>query len=123
MAQRLLANDVVYSECMYTETSKDLFFLVLAIVTGGVGVFVCWAMYEVARMLHQANQLVTDTREKIERVEQAIVNIKERIESSASYLGVLAKGGKALMSHFNIMQNSDDDEDEEEDEKPRRRRR
>jgi uncharacterized protein YoxC len=83
---------------MPLDTTKDLFYLILAISIGGVAVFLCWTLYEVSRMLHQANEMITDVREKISRVERAIAVIKEKIESSASYLGALAKGGEALLS-------------------------
>jgi uncharacterized membrane protein len=103
-------------------TTQDLFFLILAIVTGGVGIFLCWAMYEVASMLHQGNEMVTETREKISRIEDAISNLKDRFESSTNYLGMLAKGGKAIMAHFSKSQDDEEDEDEEEV-RPKRRRR
>jgi len=41
-------------------STQDLFFLVLAIATGWIAVFLCWALYEVARMLHQANAVVSE---------------------------------------------------------------
>lgn len=85
---------------MPLDTTKDLFYLILAIAVGGVGVFLCWALYEVARLLRQGNQMVTETREKISNVEKAVIRMKERIESSASYLGVLAKSGSSIMSFF-----------------------
>ncbi|MFA5185180.1 MAG: hypothetical protein WC551_01720 [Patescibacteria group bacterium] len=85
---------------MSLDTTQDLFFLILAIATGWVAVFICWALYEVARMLHQANAVVTETREKLNRVEKAITSIKERIETSVGYFGMLAEGGKSLMSMF-----------------------
>ncbi|MFA4953959.1 MAG: hypothetical protein WC641_01450 [Patescibacteria group bacterium] len=85
---------------MALETTKDLFYLILALAVGGVGVFLCWALYEMARLLHQGNQMVTETREKLLNVEKAVMRIKERIESSVSYLGVLAKSGTSIMSFF-----------------------
>ncbi|MBI5654489.1 hypothetical protein HZC53_02455 [Candidatus Uhrbacteria bacterium] len=85
---------------MTLDSTQDLFFLILAVATGWVAVFVCWALYEVARMLHQANAVVTETREKLNRVEKAISSIKERLEKSVDYFGMLAEGGKSLMSMF-----------------------
>lgn len=53
-------------------------------------------------MLHQANAVVTETREKINRLERAVVAIKDKIESSVQYLGMLAEGGKSLLSFLHI---------------------
>ena len=107
---------------MSIETSKDLFYLVLSIATGGASIFLCWALYEVAKMLHQANAVVTETREKLNRLEKAIVAIKEKLESSVNYLGMLAEGGRSLLSFLHTKEEKtekrrrskkSDDEDEE----------
>jgi hypothetical protein len=96
---------------MTLSNTQDLFFLVLSIVTVWVAVFLCWALYEIAKLLHQGNQVVTETREKVSKVESAILSIKDRLESSMSYLGMIADGGKAVMSYFK--KNADEDEDDE----------
>lgn len=85
---------------MNLASTQDLFFLVLSIATAWIAVFLCWGLYELARMLHQANAVVSETREKINRVEKAILTIKERLETSVNYFGMLAEGGKSLMSMF-----------------------
>lgn len=68
--------------------------------TGWIAVFLCWALYEVARMLHQANAVVSETREKLNRLEKAVSAIREKFETSMGYFGVLAEGGKSLMNMF-----------------------
>jgi hypothetical protein len=83
---------------MTLATTQDIFYLVAAIALGWVAVFLTWALYELAKLLHQANQTVTETREKITRVEKAVMGIKERLESSVGYLGMLAEGGRTLLS-------------------------
>jgi len=91
---------VLYCIHMNLASTQDLFFLVLAIATAWIAVFLCWALYEVARMLHQVNAVVTETREKLNRIEKAILSIKERLETSVGYIGMLAEGGKSLISMF-----------------------
>ncbi len=83
---------------MTLNSTLGALYIVLAITIGWVAVFLCWGLYELAKLLHQANALVTDTREKISRLEHAIVVIKEKLESSVNYLGVIAEGGKSLLS-------------------------
>ncbi|MFH1621118.1 MAG: hypothetical protein ABIB04_03465 [Patescibacteria group bacterium] len=85
---------------MTLDSSVDIFYIVAAVALAWVAVFLCWMLYEIARFFHQTNIVVEETREKIGRFEQAILSIKERLESSVSYLGVLAEGGKSLMSYF-----------------------
>lgn len=89
---------MLYSSRMTLDSSLVIFYLVAAIAVGGVAVFLCWALYEVATFFHQTNTAVKEAREKIGRLERAILSIKDRLESSVSYLGMLAEGGKSLLS-------------------------
>ncbi|MCC7357083.1 hypothetical protein IT408_01080 [Candidatus Uhrbacteria bacterium] len=96
---------------MTLSNTQDLFFLVLSIATGWIAVFFCWALYEIAKLLHQGNQVVTETREKVTKLEATILNVKDRLESSMSYLGMIADGGRAVMSYFKKDKNEDEDEE------------
>ena len=89
---------------MTIDSTKDLLFLVLSIVIVWIGAFICWALYEIAKMLHQANELIADTRDRISRVESVIMNIKEKLGSSMNYLGMLAEGGKSVLSFLRSAQ-------------------
>ncbi len=82
-------------------STYDLFFLVGAICALWVTAFLCWALYELARLVRQANDVVEDTRNKMERFERAVTAIGEKLGVSAQYVGLLAEGGKQL---FKIMQ-------------------
>ena len=94
-------------------TTQDLLMLVLSIAVGWVAVFLCWALYEAATLLHQANRVVSETREKLSRLERAAVIIKDKLEHSVTYLGMLAEGGKSLLSLFKRGRGEEEEEDEE----------
>lgn len=81
-------------------TTLDILYLALAAAVVFVAGFLCWGLYEMARLMHQANEVVTDTREKISRVEKALSTIKEKLESSLNYLGVFAAGWKTFLGLF-----------------------
>ncbi len=111
---------------MTLNSTLDVLYLVLAISAGWIAIFICWMLYEIAKLLHQANALVTDTREKISRLEHAVMAVKEKLESSATYLGAIAEGGKSLLSFLHTKEekkeqrrrtrkkkSDEDDEDEE----------
>jgi hypothetical protein len=85
---------------MILETTKDLFYLALSIAAVSVAGFLCWGLYELARLMRQANEMVTDTRERINRVEHALSTIREKLESSVNYLGVFATGFKTFLGMF-----------------------
>jgi hypothetical protein len=85
---------------MVIDTTKDLFYLALAIATLGISGFICWALAEVAKLLHQANETVREMRHRISRVEAAILGIRERFDSSIHIFSLLAESARALLSHF-----------------------
>ena len=85
---------------MTLASTLDLLYLTLAIAVLWIAVFLCWGLYELARLLHQANEMVSDTREKISRIEKAILVIKEKIESSVNALGVFVAGWKTFLHLF-----------------------
>lgn len=102
----------------------DVLYFVLAIAAVWIGVMLTWLLFEAALMAHRANKVAKDVLDKAARFERAIVNIKDRLESSAGYLGVLAEGGKALIGYMTDKSSSrkskrkkkaTDDEDEDDD--------
>ncbi len=104
-------------------SSHDALQLAGAVSLLFVSGFLCWVLYELARMLRQTNDLLEDTREKITRVESFISDISERVGSASQYLGILATAGKEV---FGWMQSRKKaslmDEDELSDEPPKRKR-
>jgi|SRR3989344_5126940 len=103
--------------------SLDLLYFVLAIAAVWIGALLAWLLFEAALMAHRANYAVKDVIQKVKGVERAILNIKERLESSAGYLSVLAEGGKTLMGYLHNKQEKSsrkkrrkDEEEEGEDE-------
>lgn len=85
---------------MTLETTRALLYLVLAIGALWIAAMLAWLIGEAAMMMHQVNQMVRHTREKIGRVERAVVHMKEKIESSAGYMGAIATGGKMVMDYL-----------------------
>ena len=106
---------------MTLTNSQDLLFFILAVAAVWIGVMLTWLLFEAALMAHRANRAVKDVLEKLGRFERAVMSIRERIESSASYFSMFAEGGKALVGFLQDRQTkksrrrkkTDDDEDEE----------
>jgi len=106
---------MLYCVHMFLQTSSDLILLVgsicLLLVTG----FLCWLLYEAARLLHQTNELVEDTREKISAVEMMVKTVGERISNLSQYAGFLAEGTKKVMSYLDF-------KEEKEKSRPKKKR-
>lgn len=79
---------------------QDVLYLVGAICLAWITVFLCWVLYEAGRLVHQANELVTDTREKINMVERVLMSIGEKLSNASQYLGLIADGGRQILSIF-----------------------
>ena len=109
-----------------TINTLDLLYFVLALAAVWIGAMLTWLLFEAALMAHRANRVVKDALDKIRKVEQAIMNIKDRLQDSSGYLSMLAEGGKILMSYMHDRQVKSsrkkrgkkmmDDDDEEMDE-------
>ncbi|GMU25778.1 hypothetical protein KJZ71_04615 [Patescibacteria group bacterium] len=104
------------------DSTRDLLYLVLAIGVIWIAAMLTWLLFEVALLLRNANRFVGDVRRKVSRIEDALTSMRGKLESSAGYLGILAKGGKSLAKYLEHRRSDWMDEDEEEDETPRRRR-
>lgn len=92
---------------MYLETSKDILYIALASSVVLVTIFLCWAIYYVARILGEAYHLVTDIRRKLEVLEKLLSVIREKIEQSSSYLRLIVDGAIAATQYFRARQDED----------------
>ena len=79
-------------------TTHDLFYLVGAICALWITGFFCWVLYETARLMRQANDVVREGRAQLTRFERSIVAIGEKLGNVSHYLGFIAEGGKQLLS-------------------------
>lgn len=85
---------------MNSFASLDLLYFVLAIAAVWIGVMLTWLLFEAALFARRVNRLVQGGLEKIRKFEVMVSNIKDRLEASSGYLGILAKGGEALMGYM-----------------------
>ena len=74
------------------ETSKDIFWVVLAFCIAWFTLGMFWVLYYMAQILRNVNKLMTSVRSKLELVESLLHTIKDKIEKSSSHLALLAEG-------------------------------
>lgn len=92
-------------------SSHDALLLAGAISLLFVSGFLCWVLFELGRMLRQANDVLEDTREKIDRIETFVSDVSERIGSASQYLGVLATAGKEIFGWMRERQGKKHEDD------------
>jgi biopolymer transport protein ExbB/TolQ len=85
---------------MYLESSKDILFLVLAFCILWFTAFLCWALYYVITILRDASNAVSEIRDRIAAIDDAVRMVREKIESSLGSFGVAASGFKLLSGYL-----------------------
>lgn len=79
------------------ETSSDVLNVVLAISIFSIAFFVSWALYYLVMTLKQLFRAVKEFQERLDKIDEAIMAFKNKIESSSSYLLLLGEGVKKLV--------------------------
>lgn len=79
--------------------SKDILFFVLAFCVLWFTLFVSWLIWQVAMILKNVNDAVSDAREKLNLIEQAISSLRERLESATSVVAVVGRGIERVVEY------------------------
>ena len=74
------------------ETSKDLLFIILAFCILWFTIFVTWALFYLIMILRNANLMVAEFRKKIQRIDEIVDFIKDKLGQSFATFAVLVKG-------------------------------
>ena len=85
---------------MYLESSKDILYLVLAFSILWFTAFLCWALYYVITILRDASNAVSEIRDRIAAIDDAVRTVREKVESSFGSFGIAATGIKMLGSYL-----------------------
>jgi predicted PurR-regulated permease PerM len=83
-------------EAMFN-TSIDIFYLVLSICLVVFTGFFVWAIFYVVQILKQGNEVVTELRVKMAELEEALLNIKDRVVTSANTISFIGKEISTVM--------------------------
>ena len=81
-------------------TTQDLWYFIATFCAVIITGFLVWALYEIARLVRQANEMLKDTRGKVERFEAALCAIGEKFSSVSSYLAFIAEGAKQVFTYI-----------------------
>jgi len=79
------------------ETSQDILNIVKAVSIGALVLFLCAAIYYLARILEQGFKIIRDMRDRLHKIDELIQTFKEKVEHSTSYLLLIGEGMKKLV--------------------------
>ncbi len=91
---------MLYFTHMSLSTTRDIWFLVASICLVGVSGFVMWALYELAHLGRQTNELVQETRKKLSLLEGAVDGLTAQISSVSSMVGSVSSLVTGLFGFF-----------------------
>ncbi len=83
------------------DTSRDILNIVIAVSIAGFTFFVCWAIFYFIMMLRQSFKIVKEMRQRLLKIDEVINLVKEKIQSSTSYLVLIGEGVKKLLEMVN----------------------
>lgn len=94
----ILAKLIIFNKIMLSiNDNNDLLYIVISIAILGLTFFTCWAIYYLARILQQSFQVVKEMRDRLRKVDEIMLSLKEKIDHSASYLLLIGEGVKKLV--------------------------
>lgn len=76
----------------FISSSQDIFFLVLAFCILWLTIFLAWMMYYAIAAIKQVYEMVNQFKKKLNAIDELIIMIKEKFNSSASYLSFIVTG-------------------------------
>ncbi len=82
---------------MLIETSKDLLFVVLAFCILWLTIFISWLLYYFIVIVRDAESLVRQIRNAVERVDALAHSVRDKFEHSAASLTIVAQAVKELI--------------------------
>lgn len=72
------------------ETSQDLFYIILSIAVLWFTIFLCFALYQIARMVKNANKVVETLTEKLEMINEAVDTVRNSLDGLTGKMGLVS---------------------------------
>lgn len=88
-------------------SSQAFFWISFGVSIFAVSAFICWCLYEVARLLRQSNEVVEHTREVVGGIENDVNNAREKLGGVLGNLSGIAAATKGLASFAGSMRQED----------------
>jgi uncharacterized protein YoxC len=79
--------------------SQDILYIVLAFCALWITAFMCWLIWQVAMILKNVNDTMTEAREKMAKIEEAITAIRGKFEKATVGISFLADGIRRVVEY------------------------
>lgn len=85
---------------MFFSTSEDLLYIVLALCILWFTIFLCWLLYQAARTLKNANEIIENVTHKLELITEAVRFMRDKVDTMSSHVGVVGKVAAGLVEKY-----------------------
>lgn len=85
---------------MSVTSSQDLLYIVLSLCILWFTVFLCWLLYQAARVLRNANRIIESVTSKLELISEAVEFIKKKVDGLSSNMGIVSSLASGMMERF-----------------------
>lgn|SRR3989338_3638271 len=79
--------------------AKEILYIVIAFCALWFTAFICWLIYQIARILRNVNETLEDARGTLVKIQDAISGIRSQFGHATSAMVVLVDGGKKLLEY------------------------
>ena len=93
--------------CHMFESSQDLLYVVLSLCILWFTVFLCWLIYQAARVLGNANKIVESLMQKLELITEAVEFMRRKMEKMSGHMGIVSKLASGVVDKFVLGKISD----------------
>lgn len=85
---------------MPVTSSQDFLYIVLAICIVWFTVFLCWLLYQAARVLRNANKVVEGLMRQLEAISGAVDFIRHKMDGLSNSMGVVSSLATNLVEKY-----------------------
>lgn len=85
---------------MPVTSSQDFLYIVLAICIVWFTVFLCWLLYQAARVLRNANKVIEGLMRQLEAISGAVEFIRHKMDGLTSSMGVVSSLASSLVEKY-----------------------
>lgn len=85
---------------MPVTSSQDFLYIVLSLCIVWFTVFLCWLLYQAARVLRNANKVVEGLMHQLELISDAVDFIRRKMDGVSSSLGVVSSLASNVMEKY-----------------------
>jgi cell division protein FtsB len=92
---------------MFLTSSQDLLYIVMALSILWFTIFLCWLLYQAARVLKNANDIIEVLTQKLELITEAVTFMRKKVDDMSSHMGIVGKIASGFVDKYVVSRLTD----------------